>query len=82
MSKRSHYCKIVGNETSIKVGKSKKTLNISNRIEGNPINNSLSLMKVHAIVISRDDVAQESHFRLMEFTFLQHDIMFDFSKLL
>jgi hypothetical protein len=30
MSKRAHYCKIMGNATLIKVGKSKKTLNIMN----------------------------------------------------
>ncbi len=81
-SKRSHYRKIVGNETSIQVGKSKKTLNISNRNKGSPINNGLGLMKVHANAISRDDVVQETHFRLMEFTFLQLGIMSNFSKLL
>jgi hypothetical protein len=30
MSKRAHYCKIMGNATLIKAGKSKKTLNIMN----------------------------------------------------
>ncbi len=81
-SKRNYYCKIVGNETSIKVEKSKKTLNISNRNKGSPINNGLSLTRVHANITSRDDVAQESHFRLMEFTFLQLGIMSNFLKLL
>jgi hypothetical protein len=72
----------VGNETSIQVGKSKKTLNISNRNKGSPINNGLSLMKVHANAISRNDVVQETHFRLMEFTFFQLGIMSNFSKFL
>jgi hypothetical protein len=31
LNKRGHYSKIVGNETLIKVSKSKKTLDISNR---------------------------------------------------
>jgi hypothetical protein len=56
---------------SLKVGKSKKTLNISNRNWGSPIDNGLDLMMVHANAIPRDDVAQEFHFKLMEFTFLQ-----------
>jgi hypothetical protein len=30
MSKKGHYCKIVANEMPIKIGESKKTLNITN----------------------------------------------------
>jgi hypothetical protein len=44
-------------------------LNISNRSRDNPIDNGLDLMMVHANAISWDDVAQEFHFKLMEFTF-------------
>jgi hypothetical protein len=49
----------LGNETLIKVRKSKNTLNISNRSQGNPIDNGLDLTRIHANVIFRDDVAQE-----------------------
>ncbi len=68
MSKRSHYYRIMGNETSIKVGKS---INISNKSWGNPIDNGLDLMIVHVNAVSQDDVAQEFHFKLMELTFFQ-----------
>jgi len=47
LNKRSHYWRIVGNETSIKVGKSKKTLNIMNRSWNNPINNGLNFTSIH-----------------------------------
>ncbi len=80
-NKRIYYCKIVSNESLIKVGKFKKTLKILNRSESNLINNGLGLTRVHANTISKDVVAQESHFRLMEFTFFQLGIMSDFSKL-
>jgi hypothetical protein len=69
-SKKNHYRKIMGNETLIKVGKSKKTLNIMNISWGSPINNGLNLMKIHANAISKDDITQKFHFKLMEFTFL------------
>ncbi len=62
--------------------KSKKTLNILNRSQGNPINNGMDFMRVHANAISRDDVAQKFHFKLTEFTFLQLGIKYDFPKLL
>ncbi len=82
MSNMSHYCRIMGNEMSIKVGKSKKTLNILNKSQGSLINNGLDLTRVHENVISRNDVVQEFHFRLIEFTFLQIGIKFNFLKLL
>jgi hypothetical protein len=39
-------------------------------------------MKVYANAISRDDVAQKFHFKLMEFPFFKLGIKFDFPKLL
>ncbi len=81
MSKRSHYCKIMGNETSIKVGNPKK--HWTSRIETRVVQLTMVwALKVHANVISKDDVVQESHFKLIEFTFLQLGIMSNFSKLL
>jgi len=41
----------LGNETTIKVGKSNKTLDISNRSWSSPMDNSLNLMRIHANVI-------------------------------
>ncbi len=38
-------------------------------------------MKVHANVISKDDVTQKFHFKLMEFPFLQLGIKSNFPKL-
>jgi len=70
----------MGNKTLIKVGQSKKTLNISNKSWSNPINNGLNLTRIHANVISKDDVTQEFHFKLMEFTFFQFGIKSNFSK--
>ncbi len=74
LNKRGHYnnyWKIVGSEMSIKVGKSKKTLDILNWVWSSPINNGLNLTKIHENAISRNYVTQEFHFRLMEFTLLQ-----------
>jgi hypothetical protein len=82
MNKRNHYHKIVGNETSIEIGKSKKTLNITNRSWGSLVDNGLNLAKIHVNAIFRDDVAKEFHFGLMKFTFFQLDIKFDFPKLI
>jgi hypothetical protein len=57
MSKKGCYCVVMCNETSIKVSKSKKTLNIMNKSWGGPIHNGLNLMNIHENVISKDDVA-------------------------
>jgi hypothetical protein len=38
---------------SIKVGKSKKTLDISNKSSNSPINNGLNLIRIHVNVISK-----------------------------
>jgi hypothetical protein len=74
MSKKNHSCKILCNELSIEVSKSNKTLNITNKNWGSPINNSLNLARIHVNVISKDDVGKEFHFGLMKFTFLQSSI--------
>jgi hypothetical protein len=71
-NKKGHYWRIVGNEISIKVGKSKKRLNILNKNYSSPINNGLNLMKIHVNVISINDITQEFHFKLIEFTILQN----------
>ncbi len=81
MSKKSHYHRIVRNETLIEVGKSNKTLNITNRNWGSLVNNGLNLPRIHANTISKDDVIKEFHFDLMKFTFLHFGIKFDFLKL-
>ncbi len=80
-SKQGHYWIILGNETSIKVGKSNKTFDISNRSWSSPINNGLNLMRIHSNAILKNDVIQKFHFRLMEFTFLQFGVKFNFPKL-
>jgi hypothetical protein len=83
LNNRRHYWRIIGNETPIKVSKSKKTLDILNKNWSSPINNGLNLTRIHANVVSKDDVTQEFHFRLMEFTFLQLVIKsnsYNFSK--
>jgi hypothetical protein len=54
----------------IEVGKSKKTLNITNKNWGSPVDNGLNLARIHANAISKDDVTKEFHFSLMKFTFL------------
>jgi hypothetical protein len=43
-SKKGHDSRIVGNETLIKISKSKKTLDISNRNWNNLVHNGLNLM--------------------------------------
>jgi len=70
----------VGNETSIKVDKSKKTLNIPNRDRSSPINNGLNFMKIHVNTISKDDVTEKFNLKLMEFTLLQFGIKSHLSK--
>jgi hypothetical protein len=42
----------------IKVGKSKKPLDISNKSSNNPFGNGLNLMKIHVNAISKDDITQ------------------------
>jgi hypothetical protein len=69
-NKRGHYCRIVGNEMSIEVLESKKTLNIMNQSWDSPINNGLNLTGIHANFVSKDDIPKEVHFSLMKFTFL------------
>jgi hypothetical protein len=68
---RWHYWRIMGNETPIKVNKSKKTLDILNKSWSSPIKNGLNHTRIDANAIFKDDVTQEFHFRLMEFTLLQ-----------
>jgi hypothetical protein len=72
----------MGNETSIKVDKSKKTLNIPNISWNSLINNGLNFMKIHVNAISRNDVTQEFHFKLIEFTLLQFGVKSNLLKLL
>jgi hypothetical protein len=60
----------MGNETLIKVDKSKKTLDISNRNWSSPIIHGLNFMRIHAHAFSKDDVTQEFHLKLIEFTLL------------
>jgi hypothetical protein len=81
MSKRSHFHRIVGNETSIKVIKFNKTLDITNRSWGTLVDNGLKLVRIHANAISKDDVIEEFHINLMKFTFFQLGIKFDFLEL-
>jgi hypothetical protein len=56
-------------------------LSITNRNWGSLVNNGLNLAKIHANVISKDDVANEFHFGLMKFTFVQFGIKFNFPEL-
>jgi hypothetical protein len=67
---------------SIKVGKSKKILDILSISLNNPINNGLNLAMIYANAISTDDVTQEFHFKLIEITLLQFGIKPNLLKLL
>jgi hypothetical protein len=69
------------NEILIKVDKFKKTLNIMNRSWGNPIHNGLDLRRIHVNAISRNNILEEFHFSLMEFTFIQLSIESNFFEL-
>jgi len=80
-SKRGHYHGIVCNDSLIEVGKPKKTLNITNKSWGSPIHNGLNLMRVHANVISKNNLTKEFHFKLMESTLFQFDTNANFSEL-
>ncbi len=79
-SERGHYHAIMCNETLIKVGKFKKTLNIMNRSWGKPIHNGLDLMRIHANATFRNNILEEFHFSLTKFAFLQLNIESNFFK--
>jgi hypothetical protein len=79
LNKKGHYWRIVGNETFIKVGKSKKTLDILNKNWSSPINNGLNLARIHGNAIFRYDATQD---KLMKFTFFQFGVKFNLPKLL
>jgi hypothetical protein len=66
----------------IKVGKFKKTLNIPNRSWNSLINNGLDFTNIHVNAISKDDITQEFHFRLIEFTLLQFGVKSNLPKLI
>jgi len=70
MNNRGYYCKIMGNETSTKVGEYNKTLNIMNKSCTSPIDNGFNLVRIHANATSRNDITKKIHFVLIEFTFL------------
>jgi hypothetical protein len=55
-NKKGHYSRIVGNKTLIKVSKSKKTLDISNRNWSNLVHYGLNLRQIHVNAISKDDI--------------------------
>ncbi len=62
------------NEMLIKVGESKKTLNITQKRWGNLIRNGWGLVKIHENAISRNKISKKIHFNLMKFSFLQFNI--------
>jgi len=66
----------------IEIGELKKTLNIPNRSWGSPIHNGLNLMKIHANAISKNNITQEFHLKLIESTLFQFNIKTNFLKLL
>ncbi len=80
MSERGDNRGVVCNELLIKINEPKETLNIPNNNQGNPIHNGLALTKVHMNAISKNNMTQEFHFRLMESTLLQFGIKTSFSK--
>jgi hypothetical protein len=69
------------NELLIKIGEPKKTLNILNKSWGSPIHNGLNLTRVHVNTISKNNITQELHLRLMESIFLQFGIKTNFLEL-
>ncbi len=73
-SKRGHDRGIVCNESLIEISKPKETLNISNKSWGSPIHNSLNLTRVYGNAISKNNITQEFHLKLMESTLLQFGI--------
>ncbi len=77
MSKRGHYHGIMCSEMSIKVGKSKKTLNITNKSWGSPFHNGFYFMKIYMGTISKDYVPKGLCVDLMKFTFFQFGVKFD-----
>ncbi len=46
------------------------------------MNNGLNLMRIHVNAISKNDVIQKFHFKLMKFTLLQFGVKFNLPKLL
>ncbi len=59
-----------------------KKLDILNKSWSSIIKNGLNFTRIHANVIFRNDITQEFHFRLMEFTFLQFGVKSNLPKLL
>jgi len=68
-------------ESPIKIGELKKTLNIPNKSWGSPIHNGLNLMKIHVNAISKNNITQEFHLKLIESTLFQFNIKTNFLKL-
>ncbi len=81
MNMRGDYRGIMCNELSIEIGKPKKMLNILNRSSGSLIHNGLNLIRVHVNAISKNNITQEFHLRLMESTLFQFGIRTNLSKL-
>jgi hypothetical protein len=81
VNEKAHYHGIMCHDLLIKVGESKKILNIVNKIWGNPIYNGLDLMRIHAYIIFKNNIFKEFHFDFMEFTFLQFSIKSNFFEL-
>jgi hypothetical protein len=52
-----------------------------NRSWGSPIDDGLNLMKVHVNAISKNNITQKFHLRLMESTLFQFGIKTNFSEL-
>jgi hypothetical protein len=80
MSKRGDYRGIMCNESSIKIGKAKKMLNISKRSMVSPIHNGLNLIRVHVNAFFRNNITQEFHLSLMESTHFQFGLKTNFLK--
>ncbi len=75
LSKRGRYWKIVGNEIQENIGHFEQSCS-------SPINNGLNLTRIHVNAITTNDVTQEFHFRLTEFTLLQFGVKSNLPKLL
>ncbi len=69
--KRDQYHGIMCNETLIEVSESKKSLNIMNKTYSNAIHNGLDLTEIHLNAISKNNILEEFHFILMEYTVFQ-----------
>jgi len=75
LSKRGHNGKIVGNEIQENIGHFEQSCS-------SPINNGVNLTRIHVNAITTNDVTQEFHFRLMEFTLVQFGVKSNLPKLL